>query len=118
MTFGEAIKSGFNNYASFKGRASRSEFWFWYLFVVLVQIIPSAWYSAEIVSKNTGFGTVLYAIVTLGLILPTLGMQIRRLHDTNRAGGWWWIGLVPLAGPIILLVFFLSPSVDNGNRFN
>jgi len=118
MTFGQAIASGFRNYTTWSGRASRSEFWWWYLFSILVMIIPNAWYLAEVNNKTYGFGTVLYALVALALVLPTLAMTIRRLHDTNRSGGWWWIQLIPFVGSIILLVFMFLAPVNEGNRFN
>ena len=118
MNFGQAIASGFKNYANFNGRAARSEFWYWYLFNFLVMVIPAIWYSVEQANKQVGFGSVLYFIVILAVLLPTIAMQVRRLHDTNRSGGWWWIQLVPFAGGIIMLVFMLLPSVDQSNRFN
>ena len=72
----------------------------------------------ESYNKQGGFGTVLFVIVTLALILPTIAVEVRRLHDTNRSGGWWWIQLVPFAGGIIMFIFMLLPSVDEGNRYN
>jgi uncharacterized membrane protein YhaH (DUF805 family) len=56
--------------------------------------------------------------VSLVFLLPTIGVTVRRLHDTNRSGGWWWIQLIPFVGIIIIIVFAASPSVDQGNRFN
>lgn len=120
MTFGQAVSSGFKNYASAQGRASRSEFWYWYLFYVLVLAIPYIWNLVTLsTTSNTNiFPVALLVLVSLGLIFPTICMQIRRLHDTNRSGAWWWIALIPFVGGIILLVFFLSPSVNEGNRYN
>ena len=118
MTFGQAIASAFNNYANFNGRASRSAYWYWYLFNFLVLLIPAIWFNIESSSKQGFIGTVLFIIVSLALALPTIAVEVRRLHDTNRSGGWWWIQLVPFAGSIIMLVFMLLPSVDEGNRYN
>jgi uncharacterized membrane protein YhaH (DUF805 family) len=58
------------------------------------------------------------SLVSLVFLLPTIGVTVRRLHDTNRSGGWWWIQLIPFVGIIIIIVFAASPSVDQGNRFN
>lgn len=118
MTFGQAVSSVFSQYASMKGRASRSEYWYWYLFNFIVLIIPAIWFNIESANKQTGFGTVLYFLVALALLIPNITVSVRRLHDTNRAGGWWWIQLVPFAGSIIMFVFMLMPSVEQGNRFN
>ena len=118
MTFGQSVASVFSKYASMQGRASRSEYWYWYLFNVLVMLIPTIWYSVEVGNKQLGFGTVLFAIFSLALLIPNITVEVRRLHDTNRSGGWWWIRLVPFAGSIIVLVFMLMPSVNEGNRFN
>jgi uncharacterized membrane protein YhaH (DUF805 family) len=52
------------------------------------------------------------------LFIPSITVIVRRLHDTNLSGGWWWIQLVPSVGSIILLVFMFLPSVNEGNRFN
>ncbi len=128
MTFGQAISSGFKNYTVATGRATRSEFWYWYLFFVLVVAIPYVWTLVALVStaastpteaaSATLFPTALLVLVVLALAYPTICMQIRRLHDSNRSGFWWWIALVPFVGGIMLLVFFLSPSVTEGNRYN
>lgn len=72
--------------------------------------------NAQIAAQTPFF--VLSGIVGLALFLPTLGVTVRRLHDTNRSGGWWWIQLIPFVGSIILLVFMFLPSIDQGNRFN
>ena len=98
MGFTTAVTSGFRNYANFKGRASRSEYWWWALFSLLVQAGSS--------SFSEGVG----GIASLALLLPSVAVAVRRMHDTNRRG--WWI-LVP----IVNLVFALTKSEINGNRF-
>lgn len=118
MTFGQAISSVFGKYASMQGRASRSEYWYWFLFNFLVLLIPSIWFNIESANKQGGFGTVLFILISLALFIPNITVAVRRLHDTNRSGGWWWIQLVPFAGGIIMFVFMLLPSIDSGNRFN
>lgn len=128
MTFGKAIKSGFANYSTWKGRASRSEYWWWQLFVFLVTIpfnllyMPT--YLNVMVVGETDLAAVfnwaffLLLIVGLALFLPTIAMLIRRLHDTNRSGGWFWIQLIPTIGSIVMFIFTLLPSTPGPNRFD
>jgi uncharacterized membrane protein YhaH (DUF805 family) len=110
MTFGEAVRSGFDHYAKFDGRASRPAFWWWVLFVVLVSV------GANIIDLAIG-APVFNAIVGLGLLLPNLSVAIRRLHDTDRTGWWVLIWLIPLIGWIVLLVFYLQQGDAGENRF-
>jgi uncharacterized membrane protein YhaH (DUF805 family) len=110
MTFGEAVRSGFDHYAKFDGRASRPAFWWWVLFVFLVGI------AANIIDLAIG-APVLTALVGLALLLPNLSVSIRRLHDTDRTGWWILIYLIPLIGLIVLLVFYLQHGDREENRF-
>jgi uncharacterized membrane protein YhaH (DUF805 family) len=98
MTFGEAISDGFSKYATFSGRSSRSAYWWWTLFYVLVVIAASI--------LDAAIRTPALAILTwLVFIIPNLAVLVRRLHDTDRSGWWVLIGLIPLLGAIILIVF-------------
>jgi uncharacterized membrane protein YhaH (DUF805 family) len=110
MTFGEAVRSGFDHYVKFDGRASRPAFWWWVLFVVLASV------GANIIDLVIG-APVFSAIVGLGLLLPNLSVAIRRLHDTDRTGWWVLIWLIPLIGWIVLLVFYLQQGDAGENRF-
>ena len=128
MTFGQAIRSGFQHYVSWKGRASRSEYWWWVLFVVLVTLPFNVLYQVTVqsvilsgitdITAIFNWAYFLLLIVALALFLPGLSMLIRRLHDTDRSGGWFWIGLVPFVGSIILLVFVLLPSTPGPNKYD
>jgi uncharacterized membrane protein YhaH (DUF805 family) len=110
MTFSEAIRSGFDHYVKFDGRASRSEFWWWVLFAILVSI------AANIV--DAVIGVMLFSwLVSLALFLPGLSVSIRRLHDTNRTGWWVLIGLIPLIGLIVLLIFYLETGNPGPNQY-
>ena len=105
MGFGASIKHNFSHYADFKGRAQRSQFWWWYLFLIITQAILSTADSAfglqlgrsetdvtvgdtTIPVVNNGAG-VLSTLFALAVVLPTLAVAVRRLHDTDRSG--WWI---------------------------
>jgi uncharacterized membrane protein YhaH (DUF805 family) len=125
MSFGQAIASGFRKFVTWKGRASRSEFWWWYLFAVIVSIPFSAIYQASTVSSAMAGepsevftpAYFLLSLVSLVLFVPTLSAAVRRLHDTNHSGGWCLIFFVPF-GFIVLLVFLLKQSDVGANRFD
>ena len=110
MSFGEAVRSGFENYANFSGRSSRSAYWYWFLFAILVSIV------ANIVDAAIG-APILTIITGLGLLLPGLAVAIRRLHDTGRSGWWILIGLIPIVGFIVLIVFYVQESDQGPNEY-
>ncbi len=106
MSFADAIKSCFSQYVGFAGRARRSEFWYFYLFTIIVSIVASVLQRAV---SNSSSG-VITGIVGLALILPSLAVGVRRLHDTGRSGWWILIGLIPVIGTIVLIVFYVQDS--------
>jgi uncharacterized membrane protein YhaH (DUF805 family) len=107
MPFTEAIRSVLNQYAGFTGRARRSEYWYWTLFYIILSIIASMLDRAIFHSTYASwFG----AIVGLGLLIPSLAVAVRRLHDTSRSGWWILLGLIPVVGGIILLIFYIQDS--------
>jgi uncharacterized membrane protein YhaH (DUF805 family) len=110
MNFVEAIKSGFSNYVNFSDRAIRSEYWFWGLFSVLVEIV------ARIIDAGLGV-TLIYPLAALALFLPGLAMSVRRLHDTDRSGWWFLLIFIPLIGAIILIVWWCTRGTVGSNRF-
>ena len=123
MGFSEAIQSGFNNYANFEGRASRPAYWWWFLFTWIVSIIAQL---LDNMTRIGGIGSESYlnmwvgiisAIVGLALFLPSLGVMIRRLHDTDRSGWWWFIVIIPVVGWIIYLYFMIARGTPGPNRF-
>ncbi|MEM9965628.1 MAG: DUF805 domain-containing protein [Asticcacaulis sp.] len=117
MTFVQAIKSAFNNYVNFKGRAIRSEYWWFVLFQLLLLIIPYTLMFGETMNGQAGIGTALYYIVALGLFLPGLGLSFRRLHDTNRSAWWLFIVLIPIVGSILLLIWTIQKGTDGPNKY-
>jgi len=92
VTFIESIQTCFRKYADFKGRASRSEYWWFFLFVVLVSIIAAGL-----------LGNAANALVALALVLPYLAASARRLHDIGRSGWWQLIGFIPFIGSLVLI---------------
>ena len=105
MTFGESISTCFTKYAAFDGRASRSEFWWWFLFTFLASA------ATGIVSQS------LSALFSLGVMLPSLAVGARRLHDTNRSGWFLLLWFIPLIGWIILIVWAVQEAIEP-NRFS
>jgi uncharacterized membrane protein YhaH (DUF805 family) len=104
VNFDAAIRDGLSKYANFNGRSSRSAYWWFVLFSVLVYI------ATEIVDAviNTPAFT---ALAIIGLFLPSLAVLVRRLHDTDRSGWWVLISFVPFVGSIVLIVF---ACIDSG----
>jgi uncharacterized membrane protein YhaH (DUF805 family) len=111
MTFPEAIKAGFRNYAEFSGKATRSEFWWWILFTIIVSSVLGA---IPIPTFQYPDGTMLFAPTLspawhLAVLLPTLAVGVRRLrHAGHRWGHVFWV-LLPVAGMIILAVLCVQP---------
>lgn len=134
-TFSQAISRFWKKYATFSGRASRSEYWFAVLFVVLVMIV--IWVPGIIVGAATGtpgvdsYGraattpgpafipfAVVGGLFYLAILIPLIAIQVRRLHDANLAGGFWFLHLIPSIGAIIILVLTVMPSSPLGARFD
>lgn len=110
MEFQDAVKSGFNNYANFKGRSSRSAFWFWMLFSFIMNII------ATILDSVVGMG-LFSLVIGLGLLIPGIAVSVRRLHDTDRSGWWYLLILIPLIGAIVLIVWAVQKGTDGPNQY-
>lgn len=148
-SFGEAVKTCFKKYASFGGRARRAEFWWFALLCWIPNVCASAlvaWKMSvrtEIESQLTGalsdsaamdalmakaescdtifyLGIAVIGIVMLALLLPSLAVAVRRLHDTGRSGWLLLLGIIPIVnfvGAIVLFVFFLQDSKPAPNKF-
>lgn len=104
-------------YAVFSGRASRREYWWFMLFTTLVNIILMV-VDAQMGSFNDAVGMgMLGGLYTLLVLLPSIGVQVRRLHDIDRSGWWLLMYLVPLVGFIVVLVFACMKGTPGSNRF-
>ncbi len=116
MSFGESVSTVFSKYATFSGRARRSEYWWWWLFVFLgtlvlalvdnllgITIADASAYG----TSNVGWLTLVFALVTL---IPGIAVTFRRLHDTGRSGWWWLLSLLCGIGAIILFIMCLMDS--------
>jgi uncharacterized membrane protein YhaH (DUF805 family) len=105
VNFFEAIKICFSKYVDFTGRAPRSEYWWFVLFVFVLAVVFT------VVDPERAF------IFHLGVLLPQLAVSVRRLHDVNRSGWWLLILFVPLVGYIVLLVWFCQKGEAVANLY-
>ena len=101
VTFFEALKLFFIRYADFNGRSRRSEYWWAYLGTVIISAVLTA-----------VLGELAY-VWSLATLVPQIAITIRRLHDIGKSGWCYLIGLIPLAGPIILLVWMCKDSTED-----
>lgn len=114
MDFMTAVKTCFNKYVTFAGRASRAEFWYFFLFLLIgnlvTVVLDQSVFSGNMISPlNSIFGLV--------TALPWLAVSVRRLHDVDRSGWWILIGFIPLIGAIVLIVWFSTAGASGTNRF-
>ncbi len=99
------------HYLDFQGRARRREYWYFALVYILIAIVLA------IVQQVVGTGQLLTGLLSLALLLPSLGLGFRRLHDTNRSAWWLLIGLIPIVGALVLLYFFVQPGTTGSNQY-
>lgn len=101
-------------YAVFNGRARRAEYWWFFLFSVIISIVLSV--IDGFITGPQGIG-ILGLIYSLAVLIPSIAVGIRRLHDTGRSGWWLLISFVPLIGAIVLIVFFVLDSQPGENQY-
>lgn len=109
----EALKK----YAVFDGRARRKEYWYFVLFNFLICFVLLIIDLVIGTASPKAYMGLLGAIYTLAVLIPGIAVSVRRLHDTNRNGWWLMIGLIPLIGGIVLLVFMIEDSQQDENQY-
>ena len=119
MSFGQSVSHVLKNMTNFEGRASRSEFWWWYLAIVILAFIVNlvAWLISGAGSFTNTLFTIIFIVVYVVVALATLAVGARRLHDTGRSGWWWLLWLACCVGPIILIIFWVTPSQPGPNQY-
>ena len=130
-SFGQAVSRFFRKYATFTGRASRSEFWWVRLFLVVLSVVVAlpASLIVGLTSERRFNGTLVYSpvgiaatvvaiLIAVALLIPEVALTVRRLHDANYSGWYYLLGLVPSVGGIIILILTLSSSRPEGVRFD
>jgi uncharacterized membrane protein YhaH (DUF805 family) len=113
--------TAYKRYFDFQGRSNRTEYWLFVLTYIIALVVAAV---VDVVAfggarniETIGITGPAYGLVILGSLIPALAAGIRRLHDTNRSGWWMLIGLIPLVGALVLLVFYVLPGTPGSNRF-
>ncbi len=113
----QAVSSVFSKYATFSGRARRSEYWWFVAFSIVLLIVALVIDNAaglKISGQQIGW---VYSVVALLLFIPSIAVTVRRLHDTGRSGWWWFLSLLCGIGAIILFVFCLMEGTRGPNEY-
>ncbi|MFP1631548.1 DUF805 domain-containing protein [Zhengella sp. ZM62] len=114
-TFMGAVKTCFSKYATFEGRARRPEFWWFALFTLAGSMVAS-FLDMALFGAGSEAG-LLGAVFSLAVLIPSIAVGVRRLHDTDRVGWWYLLVFIPLIGFIVLLIFFVQRGTEGPNRF-
>ena len=114
--FADVIKTALARYVQFQGRARRSEYWYWVLFIVLVSI-GLALVDGAIFGFDETDIAVFGPIFSLATFVPSLSVGFRRMHDIGRTAWWLLIGLIPIIGTIIIIYWFVQPGQPNDNQY-
>ncbi|MGF1764408.1 DUF805 domain-containing protein [Aliivibrio kagoshimensis] len=104
-------------YIDFRGRARRKQYWMFTLINVILSLLLSSLDGmVGLFNAEAGIGMI-SGLYSLAILLPAIGVTVRRLHDTGRTGWWLLIGLIPLIGALVLLYFLVSNGDSQSNRF-
>ncbi|MEY4560508.1 MAG: hypothetical protein RL460_486 [Actinomycetota bacterium] len=121
MSFVDAIKSFFKNYATFTGRARRSEFWWTVLFTTLVSTGLSILFPGSVMELDGGItvrqNSAIVNLWSLVTLVPSLAITWRRLHDVSKSGPYFFFILLPIVGWILLLIQLVKDSTPGANTY-
>lgn len=114
--FGDAIRICLTKkYATFQGRATRAEYWYFTLFLFLMGLAVGIFVS--LLCGDPDVAMCCSVLLGLGVICPSVGVFVRRLHDIGKSGWWYWIALIPYVGALVLLFFCCMPSQPKDNEY-
>ena len=123
----KAYKNFWTNYTNFNGRASVSDYWWVVLCNVIISIVLSAFGFIVLLILHLLFDkyyvlvlyivSILLALYSLATIIPNISLSVRRLHDINKSGFFYFFNFLPIAGPIIFLVCMCTRSIDKDNKY-
>ena len=123
MSFTEAVRTVLSKYATFTGRAPRSEYWWFALFVFLLSI-PVSIVDQTLVAPAIGYESfaestpqILSGLMSLALLLPGIGVAVRRMHDLEKSGWWILIVLIPILGVLIMIYWFVQRGTAGPNAY-
>lgn len=111
LTFTDSIRLFFWRYADFNGRSRRCEFWYVMLFTGIISSVLSG------LGKNSVFFSLVSGVWSLAILVPTIALSFRRLHDVGKSGAWYLWNLLPVAGKIILLIQYIADSAPGANQY-
>lgn len=120
MGFGQAISYNFSNLGNFQGRAARPEFWWWVLFLWLINLVVNIFtggFAAATGGNDFGLLTLIGYIIWAIIILASVAVGARRLHDTGKSGWLQLLWLLPCVGPIILIIFWAQAGNPGENGY-
>ncbi len=125
MGFGDAVKKCLRDWITFSGRAPRSEYWWFVLFNVLVSIVIQVILGGLAAGMGNGGGggivvlilSLIALVVLIYFAIAGISAAVRRLHDKDKSGWFYWLILIPLIGPIILIVWFCQRGTVGPNQY-
>ena len=111
----DAYKRFLSNYANFNGRSTRSDYWYVFLVNFLISFVIGL--IGSMIPSLSELLSTLSSLYSLAVLIPGLALVVRRLHDINKSGWYYFMALIPIAGVIILLVYLCTDSVNENNQY-
>ena len=123
MNMQTAVTTVLGKYATFSGRATRSEYWWWVLALILLMLVLGV-IDGALLAPVMGFerfspeaGQPISMLASLALLIPSLAVSVRRLHDIDRSGWWYLLSLIPVIGTLVLIYWYVQPGTAGETRF-
>lgn len=112
----EAYKRFLRNYANFNGRSNRGDYW-WVILCNAIIGFCLGFIGGLLGEKATTLVSTIVSLYSLAIVVPGIALVVRRLHDINKSGWYYFMALIPIAGPIIFLIYMCTDSVNEGNQY-